>query len=105
MAVPAGAALAGSIDHTGTAATAQTDFDVRRNGASVGTIRFPFGAATPTFIAASAVTFDPDDRLSVAAPGGDALGADGPCADCSDRAGAWGGAGHAQQCGREGVGV
>jgi hypothetical protein len=62
------AALAGSVGHAGTAATAQTDFDVRRNGASIGTIRFPAGAATATFIAASAVVFEPGDRLTVLAP-------------------------------------
>lgn len=62
------AALAGSVGHAATAATAQTDFDVRRNGASIGTIRFPAGAATATFLAASAVTFDPSDRLTVVAP-------------------------------------
>ena len=52
----------------GIAATAQTDFDVQRNGLSIGTVRFPAGSATATFIAASAVTCEPGDRLTVIAP-------------------------------------
>ena len=61
--------LSGSVSHAGTSATTDTDFDVRRNGASVGTIHFPAGAATVTFVAASAVvTFDPADRRTVVAP-------------------------------------
>jgi hypothetical protein len=54
--------------HAGIVATAQTDFDVRRNGTSIGTVRFPAGSATATFIAASAVTGEPGDRLAAVAP-------------------------------------
>jgi hypothetical protein len=60
--------FATSRGHAGIAATAQADFDVRRNGTSIGTVRFPAGSATATFIAASAVTCEPGDRLTVVAP-------------------------------------
>jgi hypothetical protein len=60
--------FATSRGHAGITATAQTDFDVRRNGTSIGTVRFPAGSATATFIAASAVTCEPGDRLTVVAP-------------------------------------
>jgi hypothetical protein len=60
--------FATSRGHAGIAATAQTDFDVQRNGLSIGTVRFPAGSATATFIAASAVTCEPGDRLTVVAP-------------------------------------
>ena len=60
--------LAGSVGVAGTAATADADFDVRRNGTSVGTIRFVAGATAATFIAASAVTLEIGDELTVVAP-------------------------------------
>jgi hypothetical protein len=56
------AALAGSSGKALVAATAQTDFDVRKNatsaatGTSVGTMRFAAAATVPTFIAASGFT-------------------------------------------------
>jgi hypothetical protein len=62
------AALAGSVGYAGTAATATTDLDVRKNGTSFGTIRFPAASSTATFIAATATVFDPGDRLEVVAP-------------------------------------
>jgi hypothetical protein len=62
------AALAGSAGFAGTAATATTDLDVRRNGTSIGTVRFAAAASTATFIAAAATVFDPGDRLEVVAP-------------------------------------
>lgn len=58
----AAAALAGSSGKALTAATAQTDIDVRKNattssnGTSVGTIRFAAAGTVPTFIAASGFT-------------------------------------------------
>jgi hypothetical protein len=58
------AALAGSSGKALVAATAQTDFDVRKNatspssGTSVGTMRFAAGATVPSFIAASGFTLD-----------------------------------------------
>ena len=69
------AALAGSSGKALTAATAQTDFDVRKNatstatGTSVGTIRFAAAGTVPTFIAASAFTLaGGTDWLTVWAP-------------------------------------
>jgi chlorophyllide a reductase subunit X len=41
--------FATSRGHAGIAATAQTDFDVQRNGTSIGTVRFPAGSATATW--------------------------------------------------------
>jgi hypothetical protein len=69
------AAIAGSSGKAFTAATAQTDFDVRKNattsanGTSVGTIRFAAAATVPSFIAASGFTLTGGtDYLSVWAP-------------------------------------
>lgn len=50
------------------AATAQTDFDIRKNGASVGTMRFAAAATTASFIMASQTTFAAGDILTVVAP-------------------------------------
>jgi hypothetical protein len=62
------AALAGSVAIAKTAATAQTDFDIQKNGVSVGTVRFAAGATSATFIAASAFATAAGDRLSIVAP-------------------------------------
>lgn len=74
-AVSYAAAIAGSSGKALTAATAQTDFDVRKNattpsgGASVGTIRFAAAGTVPTFIAASGFSLTGGtDYLSVWAP-------------------------------------
>lgn len=64
---PAG--LTNSQGVAGTAATAQTDFDIRKNNVSVGTMRFAASATTATFIMASAQTFVAGDILTVIAPG------------------------------------
>lgn len=82
LAAPAGittitfaAAISGSSGKSFTAATAQTDFDVRKNattsanGASVGTIRFAAAGNVPTFIAASGFSLTGGtDYLSIWAP-------------------------------------
>lgn len=60
--------LAGSQGRAGVAATAQTDLDVRRDAASVGTIRFAASASTAVFIAASETVLEPGDILEVIAP-------------------------------------
>lgn len=60
--------FAGSKAVADVAATAQTDFDVQKNGSSVGMIRFAAGATTGTFIAASAVSFAVGDVLKVVGP-------------------------------------
>ena len=59
--------LSGSAGYADTTATAQTDFDVQKNGSSVGTIRFAIGTNAPTFIMASATAFAAGDRLKVIA--------------------------------------
>ena len=60
--------LAGSQGVAGTAATAQTDFDIQRNGTSIATMRFAAGGTTATLIAASETVLEPGDVLSVVAP-------------------------------------
>ena len=61
-------ALSGSHGVAGTAATAQTDFDIQKNGSSFGTMRFAASATTATFIAASASSFVAGDILKIIAP-------------------------------------
>lgn len=63
------ASFANSQGRAGTAATAQTDFGIRKNGVSVGTMRFAAAASTATFIAATSMTFEQGDVLTVVAPG------------------------------------
>jgi hypothetical protein len=60
--------LAGGQGIAGTAATAQTDFDIQRNDTSFATMRFAACAATASFIAASETVLEPGDVLSVTAP-------------------------------------
>jgi hypothetical protein len=52
-----------------TAATAQTDFDIKKNGSSVGTMRFAASATTATFIMASETSLSAGDQLEIIAPG------------------------------------
>ncbi|MGI9498535.1 MAG: hypothetical protein ACR2P3_00730 [Geminicoccaceae bacterium] len=59
--------FAGSVGVAGTAATADADFDVQRNGSTIGTIRFGAGVAAATFIVAAAVTLEVGDELKVVA--------------------------------------
>ncbi|MGZ5545082.1 MAG: hypothetical protein ACXWIU_10440, partial [Limisphaerales bacterium] len=67
-AVTFAAALSGSVGNARVAATAQTDFDVQKNGASVGTIRFAAAATSATFISASGFTCASGDIISIIAP-------------------------------------
>ena len=67
VAFPSG--LTGSYGTAETAATAQTDYDIQKNGASVGTLRFAAAASTATFIMASPTTFSAGDKLQIVAPG------------------------------------
>lgn len=53
----------------GTAATAQTDFDIQKNGSSVGTMRFAASGTVASFIMGSQTTFAAADKLTVVAPG------------------------------------
>lgn len=63
---PAG--LTNSQGTAGTAATAQTDFDIQKNGSSVGTMRFAASGTTATFIMSVATTYAAGDKLKVIAP-------------------------------------
>jgi hypothetical protein len=63
---PAG--LTGSQGVAGVAATAQTDFDIQKNGSSVGTMRFAAAATVATFIMASQTAFAAGDVLTVVSP-------------------------------------
>lgn len=62
------AALTGSQVIAGDAATATTDFDVQKNGSTIGTVSFASSGSTATFTFASAVSFAAADVLSVIAP-------------------------------------
>jgi hypothetical protein len=60
--------LTSSQGYADVAATAQTDFDVQKNGSSVGTMRFAASGTVASFIAASPITLAAGDRLKVVAP-------------------------------------
>lgn len=60
--------LTNSRGVAGTAATAQTDFDLKKNGVSFGTMRFAAAGTTASFIAASSSSFAAGDILTVVAP-------------------------------------
>lgn len=62
------AGLPFSFGKAGVAATAQSDFDIQKNGASIGTMRFAAAGTTATFIAGSDTTFTGGDLLKVLAP-------------------------------------
>ena len=63
---PAG--LIGSFGVSLVAATAVTNFDIRKNGSSVGTMTFAAAATTATFTAASAISLAAGDTIRVVAP-------------------------------------
>lgn len=62
------ASLKGSRGRAITAATAQADFDLQKNGASVGTIRFAAAGTTVSFIMAQSQAFTVGDALKIIAP-------------------------------------
>ncbi len=62
------ASLTGSYVKARVAATAQTDFDVQKNGSSVATIRFAAAGTVATFIAASSIVTAAGDLISIHAP-------------------------------------
>jgi hypothetical protein len=66
-AVTFAASLTGSDGDAAVAATAQTDFNVLKNGVSVGTIRFAAAGTTATFISAG-FSLAAGDILKVTAP-------------------------------------
>jgi len=50
------------------AATAQTDFDLQKNGVSIGTIRFAAAGTTATYVGVGATAFAAADDIRVIAP-------------------------------------
>lgn len=60
--------LSGSMGSASTPATTQCDFDIKKNGANVGTMRYPAGSASATFLMASQQTFSAGDILKVVSP-------------------------------------
>jgi hypothetical protein len=60
--------MAGSQARGSIAATAQTDFLLKRAGTTIATIRFAAGSPTATFIAAAAIHVAPGDFLTILAP-------------------------------------
>lgn len=63
------ASLTGSYVKARVAATAQTDFDLQKNGTSVGTIRFAAAGTVATFVGVSAITTAAGDLISIVGPG------------------------------------
>jgi hypothetical protein len=63
------ASATGSNAEAETAATAQTDFDLHKNGSSIGTIRFAALGTVATFVSISETTFTGGDLLEILAPG------------------------------------
>jgi hypothetical protein len=61
--------LTGSVVKAKTAATAQTDFDLQKNGASVGTVRFAAAGTVATFVGVSSFTMVSGDYLELVSPG------------------------------------
>lgn len=66
---PAGFTGAKGASFTGVAATAQTDFDIQKNGVGKGTMRFAAGASVATFVLAADLSFTAGNILTVVAPG------------------------------------
>jgi hypothetical protein len=60
--------LTASRGAAGKAGTAKTDFDIQKNGASFGTMRFAGAGTTATFISAAGATFAAGDVLKIVAP-------------------------------------
>ncbi len=63
------ASMAGSRVTAGVAATAQTDFDLRVNGVSIGTIRFAAAGTVATYVGISATSLAVNDLIEIIAPG------------------------------------
>jgi len=62
--------LSTSSAYAGTGPSAATDFDIQKNGVSVGTMSFAMSANTATFTFSSAQTFSAGDRFELIAPAG-----------------------------------
>jgi len=63
------ASLTGSYVKAGTAATAQTDFDLKKNGSSIGTVRFAAAGTTASYVSISSSSWAAGDVLTLVAPG------------------------------------
>jgi hypothetical protein len=61
--------LNGSQGFAGIAATNQANFDIQKNGATIGSMTFAASGTVATFTHAGGTAFGPGDRLSVIAPG------------------------------------
>ena len=62
------ASLTDSYVKAGTAATAQTDFDLKQNGSSIGTVRFAAAGTTASYVSISASSWVAGDILTLIAP-------------------------------------
>lgn len=62
------ASAAGSQCVAQTAATAQTDFTLKKNGSSIGTIRFAAAGTVASYVSISSTTFAAGDVLTIEAP-------------------------------------
>ena len=64
------AAMAGSSGKSSVQAAAQADFDVQKNGGSVGTVRFGATETSPSFIMATETEFDggSGDYMTIVCP-------------------------------------
>lgn len=62
--------LEGSFAYAGTAPDGTVDFQIQKNGVTIGTISFAFGATSATFTFAAEVAFEAGDRLSILSPAG-----------------------------------
>lgn len=60
--------LTGSYGKAGTAATAQTDFDLQKGGVSFGTMRFAAAGTSATFLSASGTTTAAGDVITAIGP-------------------------------------
>ena len=63
------ASMAGSVVKAKVAATAQSDFDLQKNGVSVGTVRFAAAGTVASYVSISAFTMMSGDHLELVAPG------------------------------------
>jgi hypothetical protein len=63
------ASMLGSVVKAKVAATTQADFDLQKNGISVGTVRFAAGGTVASYVAIAAFTMVSGDHLELVAPG------------------------------------
>ena len=61
--------MTGSVVKAKTAATAQADFDLQKNGVSVGTVRFAAAGTVASYVSIAGFTMVSGDHLELVAPG------------------------------------